>query len=153
MQKTNFNRLPLQEMIPSSTKRQEVLRSSEYDQIELLNKNMGMLINLVSEVKQDLKVVDNKVDGTITKVGKLEDFLSTRSFDADGSKGCPLPPGHITVNSNLSPISGLTEEEGVQDKFWRLSDLTNDLKLRFSDPKELEEIAATTGADCLMMIR
>ncbi len=145
-------------MIPSSTKRQEVLRSSEYEQIELLNKNMGMLINLVSEVKQDLKVVDNKVDGTITKVDKLEDFLSTRSFvphllNDDGSKGCPLPPGHITVNSNLSPISGLTEEEGVQDKFWRLSDLTNDLKLRFSDPKELEEIATTTGADCLMMIR
>jgi len=147
MQRTNFSRLPLEEMISSSTKKREVLPSSEHDQIESINKSIGILIDLVSEVKESMKVVDYKVDGTIQKVDKIEGIITSVN------RGCPLSSGQFTVKSNLTPVSELTVEESVDDKFWRLSDLTHDLKLRFTDPRELEEIAITTGAEFLMMIR
>ncbi len=144
------NKLPQRERTSSSALNEPSF-SVESQRYQEMSKNLGLLISLVAEVKQDINMVEKKVDGSITKVNKIEKFMTDASVQ---SGNYPPTPSSVTVNSNLSPISALTEEgKKQQDGEWIDRELTKKLQNRLLDPLEMETIATAEGAEFLMMIR
>jgi hypothetical protein len=124
------------------------------DQFEELNKNVGRLIGLVSEISSkvdgnfgELKKIGLKVDDHSVKFVGIQSILSL-----NGERSITNSVKEISVKSNLTPVSALTEE-CPQDTAWRAFQLTEELESRLSDPEKMEEIAIATGCDFLLNIR
>lgn len=140
MRRTN-DKLPLERTRTSEAETQDYNK-----QLVELNKSIGLLISLVSGVKEDvidLTKVTERNSGSIVELKK--------TFDEDSLNKISR---FVKVNENLTPVSALTDEEAmVVDKSWRDSELNQKLLDRLTDPKEMEFIAEATGSEFLMLIR
>jgi hypothetical protein len=143
---SNKNKLPDFERKQTHSENESSIADRKH--FKEMNKNLGLLICLVGSVKENLDCLSTKVGCNTESIQEIQNVINGTGLEEIRSK-----PGSITVKSSSTPISALTDDGHYIDNVWREAELTDKLRLRFTDPLLMESIATQTGADFLMLIR
>jgi hypothetical protein len=124
--------------------------SKEHFFMELSDK-MNFLVNKLSSMDENISSISLKVDEQGDSISSLNKKLNKLESNSERAVNGEIS-GVVTIRTNQSPVSALTQEDLMMDEEWREADLDEELNRRF-EPEIMENIALQTGAGFLMEIR